>query len=84
MRKKSLLVAALLGVLSGYCASASAAETPDGPFRKSCRQCSVNGKNKTLYCKCKTADQREVNTSLRLPCDRAINNCNGSLRCGPC
>ncbi len=84
MKKRCFLVAAVVGVLSGSVITAVAAENPTGPYQKTCKSCSVNGKQNTLYCKCNTASGQPNQTSLRLPCSSTINNCNGNLTCGAC
>lgn len=83
--KRHLLAAVLLGALAGFWGAASAAQTPTGPYSKTCTKCSVNGKLDTLFCTCNNAEGKPQNASLSLRnCTAPINNCNGALHCGAC
>lgn len=86
MIKRMLVVAAYVGVLGYGWSVAQADGPPAGPYQKSCTKCSVNRKMDTLFCTCQKADHSATNASLRKvsACKQDINNCNGTLTCGPC
>jgi hypothetical protein len=89
MRKRLFLVTALIAALSGYGIGVYAAQTPTGPYQKSCTKCSVNGKMGPagkLFCTCTKRNGAKQNASLLLdPKNTApIYNCDGNLQYGAC
>lgn len=85
-----LTTAAAIATLSGLLTLAYAAVTPTGPYQKSCKTCSVNGRMGPagkLFCNaCTRRDGSKQASSLELKKDSTtpIFNCDGNLRYGAC
>lgn len=90
MKSRSWKTIASIAVLSGLVSLAYAAVTPTGPYQKSCKVCSVNGKMGPagkLFCnQCTKRDGSKQATSLLLVKDSTtpIYNCDGNLQYGAC
>jgi hypothetical protein len=81
MRYSTGLAIAVLALLIGWPWLNSAAQTPGGSYRETCRDVSVRGS--TLYAKCKDTTNQWRDTELRdyQRCRGEIQNLNGNLSC---
>ncbi len=81
MRYSTGLAIAVLALLIGWPWLNSAAQTPGGSYRETCRDVGVRGS--TLYAKCKDTGNQWRDTELRdyQRCRGEIQNLNGNLTC---